>query len=207
MIAIVDYRAGNLTSVKLALDAVGAEAEITSDPEVVRAAPRVVFPGVGAAGACMGALRELGLDSALRDVIARGTPFLGVCMGMQLLLDHSEENGGTETLGVLPGRVRRFRPESRYEKIPQIGWNDVAIERPHPLLADVRSGTEMYFVHSYFCDVVDPSLVYGRTDYGGVAFVSAAGRENVFATQFHPERSGRIGQQIYARFAEWDGKC
>lgn len=207
MIAIVDYRAGNLTSVKLALDAVGAEAFITSQADEIRGADRVVFPGVGAAGASMTALRELGLEDVIPEVIARGVPFLGVCVGMQLLLESSEEDGGTRTLGILPGRVRRFAPKSRWDKIPQIGWNAVRYTRGHPLLGGVPAGSEMYFVHSYYCELDDASLVYGRTDYADVSFVAAAGRGNVFATQFHPERSGRIGQQIYARFAEWDGTC
>jgi len=205
VIAIVDYRAGNLTSVKLAFEALGADCRITSDAGEIRRAERVVFPGVGAAGAGMKAIAELGLGPVLRDVIGAGTPFLGVCFGMQLLFEHSAEDGGVDCLGILPGRVRRFAPSSPREKIPHMGWNAVAQLRDHPLLEGIENGIEFYFVHGYYCEPSDPKLVIGRTDYAGVAFCSAVGRANLFATQFHPERSGRFGLRLYRNFAGWDG--
>jgi glutamine amidotransferase len=205
VIAIVDYRAGNLTSVKLAFDALGADSRITSDPGEIRRAERVVFPGVGAAGAGMEAIAELDLAPVLRDVISAGTPFLGVCFGMQLLFEHSEEDGGVDCLGVLPGRVRRFAPSNPLDKIPHMGWNAFKQLRPHPLLDGIDDGIEFYFVHSYYCEPSEAKLTVGRTDYADVDFCSAVARANLFATQFHPERSGRFGLQLYRNFAAWDG--
>ncbi len=206
MIAIVDYKAGNLTSVKLALDALGAESEITADPQRIRAAERVVFPGVGAAGAGMQALTEAGLVPVLRDVIAEAKPFLGVCFGMQLLFEHSEEDGGTDCLGIIAGEVCRFAPQDPLDKIPHMGWNAVRQLAPHPLLAGIEDESEFYFVHSYYCAPSIESEILGRTDYAGVDFASVVSRGNVFATQFHPERSGRIGLRMYENFTRWDGR-
>jgi glutamine amidotransferase len=205
MIAIVDYQAGNLTSVRLALESVGARATVTGDPDALLRAERIVFPGVGAAGTAMAALRERGLDQALRTAAGRGTPLLCVCVGMQLLFESSEEDGGTAGLGILPGRVRRFAPADPRVKIPHMGWNALRFARPHPLLAGLEDGSELYFVHSYYCAPASPQLDVARTDYAGVEFTSVAARANLFATQCHPERSGRLGQSIYARFLEWDG--
>ncbi len=205
MIAIVDYRAGNLTSVRLAFQALGLEAHVTSDPETILSAGRVVFPGVGAAGSAMASLAELGLTPALRTVAARGTPFLGICLGTQILLDFSEEDGGTPTLGLLPGRVPRFSPSDPWDKVPQIGWNQVRFVRPHPLLAGIEDGSEFYFVHSFYPVPADPALALGTTDYAGVTFASMLGRGNVAATQFHPEKSGRLGLRLLANFATWTG--
>ena len=207
MIAIVDYEAGNLTSVKLALDALGAKSCITPDPAIVRKAERVVFPGVGAAGAAMRSLHARGLAQALRDTVAAGTPLLAVCVGMQLLFERSEEDGGTEALGILPGRVQRFAPADPRVKIPHMGWNAVQQARPHPLLAGIADATEFYFVHSYYCAPAAPELTVARTAYAGLDFSCAVARGNVFATQFHPERSGRFGLRIYERFLEWPGTC
>ncbi len=205
MIAIVDYKAGNLTSVKLALDALGAESEITADPRRVRAAQRVVFPGVGAAGAGMQALTDAALVPVLREVIEEGKPFLGVCFGMQLLFDHSEEDDGTDCLGVIAGGVCRFTPQDPLDKIPHMGWNAVRQLGPHPLFAGIDDDSEFYFVHSYYCAARVESEILGRTDYAGVDFASVVSRDNVFATQFHPERSGRIGLRLYENFIRWDG--
>jgi glutamine amidotransferase len=205
VIAIVDYRAGNLTSVKLAFDALGVDSRITSDVDEIRRAERVVFPGVGAAGAGMQAIAELGLAPVLHEVIGAGTPFLGVCFGMQLLFEHSEEDGGVDCLGILPGRVRRFTPSNPLDKIPHMGWNAVTRVRTHPLLEGIDDGIEFYFVHSYYCDPSDGRLAIGRTDYADVDFCSAVARGNLFATQYHPERSGRFGLQLYRNFASWDG--
>ena len=150
MIAIIDYKAGNLTSVKLALDSIGVEGVVTSDPEFIRRSPRVIFPGVGAAGAAMKTLNEAGLESCIRDVVMSGTPFLGICVGTQILLERSEEDGGVDCLGLIPGEVRLFRPEHDHEKVPQMGWNTVRLSRPHPLFAGIESESEFYFVHSYY---------------------------------------------------------
>lgn len=203
MIAIVDYKAGNLTSVQLAFRALGCEAAVTSDPSAILSAERVVFPGVGAAGSAMRNLAGLHLVDALKQVAARGTPFLGICLGTQILLEHSEEDGGTPTLGILPGRVPRFQPVDRWDKVPQIGWNQVRIARPHPLLEGIADGSEFYFVHSFYPAPADPSLAIGTTDYAGVTFASMVGRANVAATQFHPEKSGRIGLRLLANFTRW----
>ena len=204
MIAIVDYRAGNLTSVRLAFEALGVPAEVTSDADVIRRADRVVFPGVGAAGASMQSLREMGLVEPLRDAVDSGRPFLGICMGMQVLLEHSEENGGTDLMGVLPGRVTRFQPLDPLCKIPQMGWNAVKARVAHPVFDGIEDESEFYFVHSYYCAPADPAHVLGETDYAGVAFCSAALRGNLVATQFHPERSGRIGLKLLKNFIGWN---
>ena len=207
VIAIVDYKAGNLTSVKLALDAIGAESRITSDPERIRSAERVVFPGVGAAGAGMRALAEANLAPVLCEVIGRGTPFLGVCFGMQLLFYRSEEDGGTKCLGLIEGEVRRFVPSNPLEKIPHMGWNAVRQVRPHPLFSGIEDESEFYFVHSYYCAPLVSSEIFGTTRYADIDFASVVCRENVFATQFHPERSGRIGLRLYENFLCWDGRA
>ena len=196
MIAIVDYRAGNLTSVKLAFDAIGAETVVTSDPASVRAAERVVFPGVGAAASAMANLKALGLEGAVREAAQSGRPFLGICLGMQILFEHSEEDGGVDLLGVLPGKVRRF-PDVPGCKVPEIGWNDVQADDPRGAL---KTGDEFYFVHSYYAEL-GPFTV-GRTSYAGVEFTAAVRKGKLFATQFHPEKSGRIGLALLRSFLE-----
>jgi glutamine amidotransferase len=196
MTAIVDYRAGNLTSVKLAFDALGVETVVTSDPAAVRAADRVVFPGVGAAASAMANLRSLGLEGAVREAATCGKPFLGICLGMQILFERSEEDGGVDTLGVLPGKVRRF-PDVPGFKVPEIGWNDVQAADGCAML---KSGEEYYFVHSYYAEL-NPFTV-GRTSYAGVEFTAAVDKDSLFATQFHPEKSGRVGLALLRRFLE-----
>lgn len=205
MIAIIDYKAGNLTSVKLALDSIGVEGVVTSDPEFIRRSPRVIFPGVGAAGAAMKTLNEAGLESCIRDVVMSGTPFLGICVGTQILLERSEEDGGVDCLGLIPGEVRLFRPEHDHEKVPQMGWNTVRLSRPHPLFAGIESESEFYFVHSYYPAPDEDGVVLARTEYAGVSFSSALARQNLVATQFHPEKSGRVGLKLLKNFSEWDG--
>ena len=207
MIAIVDYNAGNLTSVQLAFNALGVETQVTSDPHVVRHADRIVFPGVGAAGASMANVRERNLVDAITDVIAAGKPFLGICIGMQILFEHSEEDGGVDCIGVLPGKIQRFRPSDRYCKIPHMGWNAVRFVRRHPLLDGIEDESEFYFVHSYCASASASDQVIGETDYADVTFTSIAGRDNLVATQFHPERSGRFGLKLYENFSKWDGQC
>lgn len=208
MIAVIDYKAGNLTSVQHAFESLGIDARITHDPAVVRAADRVVFPGVGAARASMDVLTDRGLVPAIRDVVARGVPFLGICVGCQILLDRSEEDGGVDTVGVLPGQVRRFPAptDTRRDKVPHMGWNAVHLTRPHPVFADVPASAEFYFVHSYYPDPADAADALGRTQYAGLEFASILARDNVVATQFHTEKSGRIGLQILRNFSSWDGR-
>jgi glutamine amidotransferase len=204
MIAIVDYKAGNLTSVQLACRALGCEAVVTSDPQQILAAERVIFPGVGAAGAAMKHLTSMKLVQVLHDVASRGTPFMGICLGTQILLEFSEEDGGTPTLGLLPGRVPRFQPTDRRDKVPQIGWNQVRQVRKHPLLEGIDDDSEFYFVHSYYPAPATPDLTIGTTDYAGITFTSMLGRANVVATQFHPEKSGRIGLKLLNNFLTWN---
>lgn len=202
---IIDYDAGNLRSVQRACAEVGLVAGISADPDAVRRASRVIFPGVGAAGSAMKSLIRVGMDEALRDVIASGVPVLGICLGLQISFDHSEE-GDTPTLGLLPGRVRRFRFDDPRLKIPHMGWNEVRRLRPHPVLAGLEPGDEFYFVHGYYPEPEVPDLVYAETDYE-IEFACAVGRDNYFATQFHPEKSGRVGLRLLEAFAAWDGRC
>ena len=206
MIAIVDYKAGNLTSVRLAFDAIAIEAVPTADPAVLARADRIVFPGVGAAASAMANLRATGLIDTLRARIAAGVPFLGICLGTQILLDRSEEDGGVDALGVLPGTVRKFTPSDPACKIPHMGWNQVRAARPHPLLESVPDGSDFYFVHSYYPDPADRGDVIGTTDYAGIVFASMIGRGNVAATQFHVEKSGKTGLHVLRNFARWDGE-
>lgn len=203
MIAILDYRAGNLTSARLSFEAIGAEAAVTADPDAVRAADRIFFPGVGAAASAMGRLRETGLDSVIRERVAAGVPFLGVCLGMQALFDFSEEDGGTPMLGLLPGRVVRFRPASPREKIPHMGWNQVRQTRRHPLFEGVADNADFYFVHSYRPAPAREEDVIGATVFCGGEFACAVARGNLAATQFHPEKSGPAGLRLLANFASW----
>jgi len=203
MIAIIDYQAGNLTSVQLALESLGAVGEITADPARLRAAERVLFPGVGAAGSAMRTLRATGLDRAIRETVAAGTPFLGICLGTQILFETSEEDGGVGLLGLLPGRVRRFRPRDPRTKIPHMGWNQMRRRHPHPLLADVPDNSDFYFVHSYHPDPAAPADILGLTDYAGGAFASMVARGNLAATQFHVEKSGPVGLQLLRNFLNW----
>ena len=205
MIAIVDYKAGNLTSVRLAFDAIAIEAVPTADPAVLARADRIVFPGVGAAASAMANLRATGLIDTLRARIAAGVPFLGICLGTQILFDRSEEDGGVDALGVLPGTVRKFTPSDPACKIPHMGWNQVRAARPHPLLEGVPDGSDFYFVHSYYPDPADRGDVIGTTDYAGIVFASMVGRGNVAATQFHVEKSGKTGLHVLRNFARWDG--
>jgi len=202
MIAIVDYRAGNLTSVKRALEHLGHPAcEITDNADKIRAADRVILPGVGAAGATMENLHALGLAEVLRrDVAAAGKPFLGICIGIQVLFDRSEEDSA-DCLGILPGVVRRYpnSVDGRRLKVPQIGWNRVRQAQPHPIFAGVPDGTHFYFVNSYYPVPADSSLVIADSDHG-VPFAAAVARGNVIATQFHLEKSGAAGLRLLDNF-------
>jgi len=204
MITIVDYNAGNLRSVKRACDAVGIDSVFTQDPDEVARAERVIFPGVGHAKAAMETLRSTGLVEALDAARSAGAPILGICVGAQLTLDSSEE-GHMAALGWLPGRTRRFSLSDASLKVPHMGWNAVEVVRPHPLLEGMQPGDEFYFVHSYYLEPADEAHVYATANYGG-PFCCALGRDNVFATQFHPEKSGRLGLSMLERFARWEGQ-
>ena len=204
MIVIIDYDAGNLRSVQRACAKVGVQAVITNDPKVVRRAERVIFPGVGAAGSAMKSLRERGLDRAIKDVIAAGNPVLGICLGLQISLDHSQEND-QKTLGLVDGTVRRFRLNDPALKVPHMGWNEVHVKRSHPLLEDVRRGDEFYFVHSYYPVPQDDCVICAVADYDG-EFCCALSVQNYFGVQFHPEKSGRGGLRIIEKFFSWDGR-
>jgi len=205
MIAIVEYEAGNLPSVLRAVEHLGHEARITGDPDEIRRADRVIFPGVGAAGATMADLRRTGLgDVLVNDVFRAGKPMLGICIGVQIVFEHSEEDDA-DCLGILPGRVRRL-PRQEGLKVPQIGWNQVWQRRPHPILAGVPDGAEFYFVNSYYPDPASDDLVLATTEYG-VDFASVVGRANLVATQFHLEKSGPVGLKMLDGFCRWDGRC
>jgi len=204
VIAIIDYRAGNLTSVRLAFEALNIEADITDSPEKILSAERVVFPGVGAAGTAMESLRDLRLTDVIRAVVEKGTPFLGICLGTQIIFDRSEEDGGVNGLGLIPGSVKRFTPTSRFDKVPQMGWNAVSQKRPHPIFNDIEDQSEFYFVHSYYPHPLNPSFVIGETDYADVRFASVVARDALAATQFHPEKSGKAGLQLLENFVKWN---
>lgn len=196
-IVIVDYGAGNLRSVERAVAHAGVQPLVTALPDAIKDARALIVPGVGAAEDTMTHLREGGLAQPIIDYIASGRPFLGVCMGMQALFDLSEEGGRHECLGVLPGRIVRF-PFGM--TVPHMGWNTVRLAEPHPLFDGVAQDSYFYFVHSYYPSPDDHSIVIGETEYEGVTFPSVVGRENVVATQFHPEKSGEDGLRLYANF-------
>lgn len=202
MIAVIDNGICNLRSVTKALEAVGAEIRVVRTPaEIAATAPRgLVLPGVGALRDCVAELRATGLDAAVRDWIAADRPFLGVCLGMQALFEHSEE-GDTAGLGIFPGRVERFRRPPEF-KIPHMGWNPVRFTQPNSPLREglATEGESFYFVHSFHCRPADPSLVLAECDYGGT-FTAAIARGRCFATQFHPEKSQAKGLRIYQNFA------
>jgi glutamine amidotransferase len=201
-ISIVDYGMGNLRSVQKALAHVAPDDEvrITSDPEVIRASDRVVFPGQGAMPDCMKSLNEHGLGEAVAES-ARSKPFLGLCIGQQMLFDHSEE-GDTPGLALLPGRVVGFELSAGI-KIPHMGWNEVWQAAPHALWKGIEDGSRFYFVHSFYCEPLRPEDAAASTRYPA-RFTSAIARDNIFATQFHPEKSSRAGLTLLSNFANWD---
>lgn len=196
MIAIIDYGAGNLQSVAKALARLGRAAEVTSAPDRVLNARAVILPGVGAAGDAMRNLERLGLIEPIKRVIAEGRPFLGICLGLQVLLTSSEEGGGCRCLNVFPGTVRLLPPGL---KVPQMGWNQVRQKVRHPVFDGIPDGSDFYFVHSYYADPLDRSLVAGETEYG-TAFCSVLVKGNLVATQFHPEKSGGVGLRFLENF-------
>jgi len=197
MIAVLDYQAGNATSVQGALRHLGVESIITADPATVMAAERVIFPGVGAAGACMANLRSSGVDKALALAVAAGKPVLCVCVGLQLLFEHSEEDGGVPCLGLLPGRVVRFHPTAAAIKVPHMGWNEVDFSAD-PLARDLPD-RHFYFVHSYYVQPGPGVEVIAETEHGQ-RFCAGVRRGNLAAVQFHPEKSGAAGLSLLRNF-------
>ncbi len=194
-LAVIDYDSGNLRSVAKALELVGVNPLVTGNPDDLAAADAVIFPGVGSAPAAMHALRERGLVQPLRDYVASGRPFLGVCLGLQLLMDSTEE-GDAQCLGIIPGVVRRL-PQGI--KVPHMGWNSVTLQKPHPVFDGIAQGSFFYFVHSYYAVPSEPEGEIGATQYE-VTFCSVYARGNLIATQFHPEKSGDTGTRIYKNF-------
>ena len=205
MLTILDYGAGNQTSVSRALVSMGIPNAITADPSALMKAQGVIFPGVGAAGQAMGHLAAHGLDHVLRDIVARNIPLLGICLGCQIMLDHSEESD-TRTLGILPGKTKRFEEALTDEtgepvRIPHMGWNSAPRKRASRLFADIPEDAEFYFVHSYYIDPA-PEHVLATTDYG-LEFCSAMGRDGLWAVQFHAEKSGRFGLKLLHNFYDY----
>ena len=205
MTAVIDYGAGNLTSVLLALKFLGDDPVITGDPALLEQADRIIFPGVGSAASGMEGLKRKSLDEALKKCCIQNKPILAICLGMQMLLEFSEEDDGVNGLGLFPGKVKLFKfpPEQRI-KVPHMGWNTVR-QNGHALWKNIPDNSAFYFVHSYYVSADNASDVAGVTEYGGFEFVSAVARKNIFATQFHPERSGGMGLQLLKNFLEWDG--
>jgi glutamine amidotransferase len=196
-VAIIDYGVGNLRSVEKAFAATGCEAIVSGDEKLLCAAERLVLPGVGAFGACMRALSKRGFDQLVRERVKAGTPLLGVCVGMQLLFASSEEFGATAGLALLRGRVRRFSDDL---VVPHVGWNRVSVRQSHALFHGVGNGAFFYFVHSYYCEPPDKSVVAGETEYG-VNYASVVAQANICGVQFHPEKSQHAGLQLLKNFA------
>lgn len=212
-VAVIDYGMGNLHSVAKALEHVPGDHRVlvTADAAQILEADRVVFPGVGAMRDCMGELKRLGLDTVVRDVAASGRPLLGICVGMQAMMERSAENEGVECLGIFSGTVEAFGNDLRDPvndvrlKVPHMGWNQVDQTMPHPMWTDILPDTRFYFVHSYYVQPAGPEPVAASTVYG-FPFASAIAKDNVFAVQFHPEKSQHAGLQLFANFVAWDGR-
>jgi glutamine amidotransferase len=198
-IAIIDYGVGNLRSVEKAFAAVGVDAVVTGDKDALRTADRLVLPGVGAFGTCMSEFKRHGFMELVVNRVEHGTPLLGVCVGMQMLFEESEEFGRTKGLGLLKGRVKRFDDKL---VVPHVGWNQVRETSTSALLNDVSDHSFFYFVHSYYCEPVDKDAIVGETEYG-VRFASVVARKNIFGVQFHPEKSQTTGLQLLKNFARW----
>jgi len=199
-VIVIDYESGNLRSVSQALERAGAEPEVTGDPRALLEADAVVFPGQGAGDAAMRVLHRRGLIEALREFVASGRPFLGVCLGLQLLMDSTEEGGGAQCLGIVPGMTRKL-PQGGL-KLPHMGWNSVSFRKAHPVLDGIPDNAHFYFVHSYYAVPEDEGLTAGVTEYG-MPFCSVLVRGNLVATQFHPEKSSALGLKIYENFVRF----
>ena len=200
MIALIDYEAGNIKSVQNALKFLGQETVLTRDRDRIWMADKVILPGVGAFGDAMDRIRDYDLEDVIHSVTERGTPFLGICLGLQLLFEESEESPGAKGLGILPGRIVRI-PEGEGRKVPQIGWNDLTYPKKGRLFEDVPEGSYVYFVHSYYLHADDRDIVAAQTQYG-VTIDASVEKDNVFACQFHPEKSERVGMQILRNFVK-----
>ena len=203
MIAIIDYDAGNIRSVEKALKFLGQDVKITRDPEEILSAEKVILPGVGAFGDAMGKLKEYGLDQVIRKTAGKGTPFLGICLGLQLLFERSDEAPGVEGLGILKGEILRL-PEKEGYKIPHMGWNSLELVHNGRLFRDLQEDPYVYFVHSYYLKAADETIVKARTEYT-TAIDASVEQGNVFACQFHPEKSSETGLKILKNFVELEG--
>jgi len=197
-IAIIDYGVGNLRSVEKAFAANGVSASVTNRSDEIAKAEKLVLPGVGAFASCMRELQDRGFDRLVMERVSAGVPLLGVCVGMQMLFEESEEFGTTRGLGILPGRVRRFREGLL---VPQVGWNSIRRCRQHPLFNGIANDAFFYFVHSYYCEPGDPEMVLGVTEYG-TTYASVVAKDNVTGVQFHPEKSQAVGLRMLANFAK-----
>ena len=208
-VAVVDYGAGNLRSVTKALERSALRAEVCRDPASLRGMDGIVLPGVGAFADAAGSLRAKGLDQAIMDAIARGRPYLGLCLGLQLLFEESDEHGSNPGFGLLPGRIERFADrdgDGRVLRVPHIGWNTVRFQGSHPMLKGLPDQDCFYFVHSYRAVPRNPAQVVGTTDYGA-PFAAAVARDSAFAVQFHPEKSQSSGKRLLDAFADWMNSC
>ena len=209
MIAIIDYKAGNLTSVQRALSSLGQESVITANPAVLDGSERIIFPGVGAAGKAMADLKRLKIDLALRQSFDSGKPILGICLGTQIIMESSQENNNTTCLGLVKGQTLRFPENFRDEnganlKVPHMGWNQIKFRRKHPLFEGITAENEFYFVHAYYPAPERPDTILGQTFYG-FNFTSVIALRNLVAVQFHPEKSGNPGLRILSNFCQWEG--
>ncbi|MBR4891471.1 MAG: imidazole glycerol phosphate synthase subunit HisH [Clostridia bacterium] len=204
MIAIIDYGAGNLQSVKKAFDFIGAESVITDNPEVINACDRILLPGVGSFGDAMDSMHKSGLVETVKQNALSGKPFLGICLGLQLLFEESEESPGVKGLGIFKGKIKKFSSDMGL-KIPHIGWNSLEIKQNDTLFKNIPENSYVYFVHSYYLHAEDENDIATVTNYG-IDFHSAVGKNNIFATQFHPEKSGDVGLQILRNFASMEVK-
>ncbi len=212
-VTILDYGAGNLTSVRLACQRFGVDPVMATHASEALSEGAIIFPGDGSAKSAMAAVRARGYDRLLANALNAGRPVLGICIGMQLLFDWSDEDGGQQALGFFPGKVQRFDFPAHPElKIPEMGWNAVTFQKEHPLFQGIPQDTPFYFVHSYYCvpnaatELPRTEPAIGITEYGGIHFCSVAARKNLVATQFHPERSGQWGLKLFQNFLEWDGQ-
>ncbi|AOA57130.1 imidazole glycerol phosphate synthase subunit HisH [Acinetobacter larvae] len=201
-IALLDYGMGNLHSAAKALEYVGAHVDVTNDPQLIAKADKIVFPGVGAMRDCIKGMQDAGIDQVIRDAVFQ-KPILAICVGMQALMHHSEENGGADALNIFDGVVKKF-PDQAGLKVPHMGWNEVhQVDPSHPMWRDIAQDSRFYFVHSFYVQPQDSTLVAARSEYG-LDFCAALQKDNVFATQFHPEKSHTAGLQLLKNFVDWN---